>query len=410
MLVLFAATVWFSPAILVKTPLIHQLTKLACPTYPGAINLGDVSAGWLSPLVVQGFVAEDEEGHRLIEVSEIASAKKLWEIVTNWSDLGRFQLVEPIVRVSIRRDGSNIEDTLTKFFSGPQSSSPLPSFEVEVVRAKVELVDKSGSESSTIDNVGVQMTSIRGTITRLELSVGTNPTEVARTDGIERSNDSATETETETKTEAENDARTTADSSVQDKGSLKIVLSDETVPIQQTRQRNSASEGTRHAEFLAKRWDLTVLKPLLARIDSKGEIAGKIDADCRGEWTDASFVENCSFDLDVTAKGFVLTGLKGLHGDRLALQAVSSKGRCTLKTGQLNIESLKLTSDVGELTANGTFPWKEIESQSRKGNFRVIANDDDWELAGSIDLKRIAALFPHTLRIRDDAEITDGQF
>ena len=125
--------VWFAPVLVSSTTLRQQVPKLLFPTIPGAIEIGSASMDWLSPVIIRNLHWEDADGNPLLDINEFATSQPLWKLVTRRSNLGRLRIVEPYLAVSVRSDGSNLEDVINELLSGPASTSPVPEFELEVV-------------------------------------------------------------------------------------------------------------------------------------------------------------------------------------------------------------------------------------------------------------------------------------
>ena len=47
-----AGLAWFAPALIAMTALKQRVPKFLFPSYPGTIELGATSLGWLSPVVI----------------------------------------------------------------------------------------------------------------------------------------------------------------------------------------------------------------------------------------------------------------------------------------------------------------------------------------------------------------------
>ena len=98
-----------------------------------------------------------------------------------------------------------------------------------------------------------------------------------------------------------------------------------------------------------------------------------------------------SNDLSLTAR---LAGTAQPLNVDLDLHASLAESVC-------HIERLTLNSDAGHLQAKGNFP---VAAQTQ-----LRPEQADFELAGELDLVRLASLLPGTLRIRDEATLTAGK-
>ena len=105
-------------------------------------------------------------------------------------------------------------------------------------------------------------------------------------------------------------------------------------------------------------------------------------------------------EANVAAEEFALAG-PFLGDDRLQLAKVQLPCRLTREGDYVNIERLELRSELANVAYRGALrlgdDWKEaLTSQT-------------FELTGRVDVARLAAALPSTLRVRADTRITAGQ-
>ena len=91
-----------------------------------------------------------------------------------------------------------------------------------------------------------------------------------------------------------------------------------------------------------------------------------------------------------------------LAGDRVQLPLVEMPWQLSARPDGLAIDALELRSDVGQLAMRGTL------ATSGTASLADSAARHDVEVRGSLDLARLAAMLPRTLRIRDGTAITSG--
>ena len=377
LLTLLATAVWFAPAIVAQTSLRQRIPKLIFPTYPGTVEVGETSIGWFSPIVVKGLRAEDEEGHTLLDAKEFSTVETLWTLATRQTNLGRMRLVDPVVTVSIRKDGSNLEDVYAKFMSGPASAAPVPAFELEIVNARIELANKSSSSTSTIEPVSLVMVSTKGGVDDMELTIGHAPS----TSG-------------------------SADDGLVTGGSdwLAVRFGNKLVE-----EEAAATTDTQHLQLKARGWKLEKLLPALTRFEPAAELSGEFDADVKAQLRPTKESFDWTWDGTVSLRQLALSGLAALKDDKIALDAITAGGRFASQGGRLSMDDAKLTTDVGELTATGDIPLAGLTAAQGLNAVQSIVGEEDFQLTGHVDLKRLAALLPQTLRVREGTEITAGR-
>ncbi len=376
LLALLATAVWFAPAIVAKTSLRQRIPKLIFPTYPGAIEVGEMSIGWFSPIVVQGLKAEDEEGHTLLDIKEFSTVETLWTLATRQTNLGRMRLVDPVVTVSIRQDGSNLEDAYAKFMSGPASTAPIPAYELEIINARIELTNKAASRTSTIEPVSLVMASTKGGVDDIELTIGHAPS---------------------SSVSADDEPATAADWLAAHYGNRP------------GEEAAAATTDTQHLQLKARGWKLDKLLPALTRFESAAELAGEFDADVKAQLRPTKESFDWTWDGTVSLRQLALSGLASLKNDKVALDTITAGGRFASQSGRLSMDDAKLTTDVGELTATGDIPLAGLTAAQGLNAVQSIVGEEDFQLAGHVDLKRLAALLPQTLRVREGTEITAGR-
>ncbi len=380
LLVLLATVVWFAPAIVAKTSLRQRIPKLIFPTYPGTVEVGETSIGWFSPVVVKGLRAEDEEGHTLLDAKEFSTVETLWTLATRQTNLGRMRLVDPVVTVSIRQDGSNLEDVYAKFMTGPASTAPIPAYELEIVNARIELANKSASRTSTIEPVSLLMASTKGGVDDIEVTIGHVPASSSTSGSAE-------------------DEPSTATSDW-----LAVRFGN-----QPDEEAAAATTDTQHLRLKARGWKLDKLLPALARFEPAAELAGEFDADVKAQLRPTKESFDWTWDGTVSLRQLALSGLASLKNDKVAIDTISAGGRFASQGGRLSMDDAKLTTDVGELTATGDIPLAGLTATQGLNAVQSIVGEEDFQLAGHVDLKRLAALLPQTLRVRDETEITAGR-
>ena len=373
-----AIAVWFAPQIVAETSLKQQLPKLLFPLYPGHVEIGSASLGWLQPVVVRNLRAEDAQGHLFLDVKEFSTSEPLWKLIVGKSSLGRLKLDEPQISIEFRPNGSNVEDVVASLLSGPRSSARPADFELEINNATVVLGHRTASLTSLIKPCSLILQSKRGTIEELELTMGPVP-----------SKDDAA-------------AEPTTDWLAFRYGS------------QPTQDGVAMTSGSKHLRLKAAGWTLDKLLPALARIEPNAELAGAIDADTRSQinvadapanWSDREW----SCDGRITVKKFVLAGIAALKQDRVTLETTSLAGRLAVQQGRLSMDRAQLLTEVGELTATGDMPLKGLTTASPFDALSSILGEQDYTIHGHLDLQRLAALLPNTLRVRDGTQITSGR-
>lgn len=368
---------WFAPMIVAQTDLKLQVPKLLFPLYPGKVAMGSASLGWLQPVVVRDLHATDGDGNDFLDVKEFSTSEPLWKLAVSQANLGRLILLEPKVNLQFRANGSNAEDVLAKMMSGPPSKAPIPDFELEVHGASVVMEHKETSRTATIQPLSLVVISQKGAVEDLEITIGDIP----------------------------------------DKDAASLQPATDWLAFrfgnEPTQEGVAMTPGSKHIRLKAVGWTLDKLMPAMARIEPTAELAGTIDADARSQvnlaatpadWTKYEW----SWDGRITLSKFALAGLAALKQDRVTLETTSLAGRVAAQQQKLSMQGLQLQTEVGELTATGDIPLAGIETSSLNAVMSILG-EQDYTIHGHLDLQKLAALLPNTLRVREGTQITSGR-
>jgi len=173
--------------------------------------------------------------------------------------------------------------------------------------------------------------------------------------------------------------------------------------------KNAAvTSSAKHVGLRASHWKLDRLTPLLPRITAQAEINGDLNADASLVLTEDQAEIDWSWEGIVSIEQLLVAGIDAIKNDKLALASVELRGQAAATQGRLAVQDLKLTTDVGDFTATGDFPLDRHSQQSPWELVQSLLSDEDYHIDGRVDLKKLAALLPQTLRIREGIEITSG--
>lgn len=389
-LLLMVGTIgWFAPAIVATTELRNHVPRLLFPTFPGMIEFEEASLAWTSPVVIKNLSAKDENGQPVLEVGQFSTSESLFTLATRAGNFGTFSIVDPVVHVACRDDGTNLEDVLQKFLSGPPSGKPVADVIVEIHNGRVELEHATAGRKATIDQIALRLISTGGGVDELDLAIGNPPaTADARTENSVHSAEGPSAAST-----------MPADSS----DWLAVRYGNRLDPNSAPSTANAKSIKVR-----ASHWTLDRLAPALPRICRNAELQGTVNGDA----TLVLAVNDKTFDFDwngtLAVEKLVVAGIEALRRDRLALDRVELSGRAATSAGRLSMHDLMLKTDVGQVTATGNMP---LSSQSTKSSLELVQSllsDEDYHIDSQVDLQKLAGLLPQTLHVREGIEITSG--
>jgi len=382
-IVILGICCWFAPIIIATTELRNRLPKLLVPNYTGEVVFGELSLNWTSPVVVKNFHVRDEDGHDLLEVAQISTSETLWQIVTRPGNIGTIKVVDPVIHVSLSDSDSNVERALAKLIGRPltapsseDSNVSLPSsksalgFVVEIDNAQIDVEHPGLKRQASINPISVRLAISQGALDEFDLTIGNPPTS--------RSDQTATDW---------------------------LAFHYGNPPDEKP---SSHASPIKLAALRAAHWSLARLNPLAPRIAPKAEFEGELNADSSVALTSTESGLDWHWEGTISIEGLIIAGIDALKSDKLALQKVEFSGQAAATEGHLAMQNLKLATDVGEFTATGDFL---LDSHSQKSSMELVQSllsDEDYHLQGQVDLKKLAALLPQTLRIREGIEITSG--
>ncbi len=387
LLILLGIFGWFAPTIVATSVVRNQLVKRLFPDFSGVIDCGEMSIGWASPIVIKNFRLEDEDDRTMLEVAEFSTSETLWTLVTRPGQMGTFKILDPVVHVSLSDSDSNVERVLAKLGhrsrgvdepvtgdSGPTKSAAC--FVVEIDNARVELEHSVSNRTSQVDPISIRLVSNQGIVEEFELSIGNPPS-------------------------------TVGGASATDWLVARYGNPSDDQPSPDANKSPNAAPG-KHAVLRAMHWKLDRLSPILPRFLPNAELGGQLNADTSIVLAPSSAGMDWDWNGTVSIEQLLVAGIESLKRDRLMLQQVELTGRAATTEGRLAMHDVKLTTDIGELTATGDMPLNGHSQKTSLELVQSLLSDEDYHIDGRVDLKKLATLLPQTLRIRDGIEITAG--
>ncbi len=357
--------IWFLPDMVARTALRQEVPKILFPSFKGKVQLGETSLSWNSPVVVKEVRIADEAGEPLMSIGEVRSSATLWQLATNSTTLGRFDLQNLAARLVADPAGTNFDKTIADFMAAPGTGNARP-FELVALGARILVAQLQSDETSTLPPMDVH------------LQVGT---------------DAAKGISLELTTKDAANERSSLN--------LKAVSPDQ------------AGADRFEITLQAEEWQLAQFAPLLNVWRHGGELWGELSGTATVtavHGTAASWL--CATDLQ-------LKDLKALHwpelnGDQLEIEAASLVSQLSVADRVVDFQKFQLISSVAELTADGAvrLPDRKTQAQLRSGTRPELVTsllNDDFALAGWVDAARIAQQLPNTLQLKSGTQISEGR-
>jgi translocation and assembly module TamB len=355
---------WAVPFLVAHSPLRNSILRSMADGLQGEITSGGASFGWFSPVELYDVEVTDDEGDRVLSVPTVVSGHTFRELIWGADDLGHFRAEQPQLYVVLTDRGSNIERVFAHWLETPDGLS-CPKVNVEVTDADVTIIETATDKKWKLEDVAAVVNLSRNWSAPMKVQAsamlpgakGASP--ISLEGAVTRDGDS--------------DSPTTAG---------RILLRGDALPLEL-------------AEALAQRHAPGLL------------LSGSLSANLTCEWAvRAGTPPQVLIDGDLAAENLVVSGPQ-LGNDRLALKSVKLPCRVTRDGDKLLIERLSITCDVG--TGNLVGPVNLAIDQPMTTALMGALWQEAYELEAHVDLARLAALLPATLRIREGTRVTAGQ-
>jgi hypothetical protein len=374
-LVLAIAAIGLLPLLVAKTPLRDSVLSAAIPGDIVKVTVGDASLSWFSAPSLSRVEVKDTAGNLLLTAEQISIDRAPWKLLADTRHIGLIEIVRPTIHLSLRPDGSNVEDAVSKLLTdidvaptdeavGSETSRPI-SYSVRVIEGTVVADELATSRKWRIERVNLQYDSggegsARGSLAAEVFQIGIGGTATPA-------------------------------------GRIAISL-------------EPGADARQHLSWQTDALSLAILEPWMQRAIVAAELSGTLSGQGAATWTTGESAT--PRDLSTTGSFAVDTldlSAAALEGDRLRLQRVEMPWRVVTSSTGLAIEDLRLRSEIGQVAVRGTLDYAALSrGQTLRDSLLSSAARHDVELRGSIDVARLATMLPRSLRIRSDTTITAG--
>lgn len=342
---------WFLPAIVAHTPLLSWLVSRSLADRGPSVEIGSASLGWFSPIELRQVVIGRSNEKPAAEIPRLVSSKSLFGLITDRAWLGSFRLEKPKIVAVWRKDGSNWEDIVAPWMQSTEPSEPV-ALEVEIVDGTIEWIDHARQQSWRIEAVEAACALSRDRPQLIDVRVSGRVAD--REPGKFEGKISMRQTE-----------------------SGQFSLTTEALP-------------------------LALADAPLSRFSGGWQVAGRLDGAVLGQWGGSA--EKVSAQADMKTRGFALKG-EPLKDERIALNQLELIVRAEGKGRTVEIPRAQINSELGRLHLYGSVDLAKFDT----AGLTEALLAQQGELQGELDLARLAALLPGTLRIRPETKLTSGK-
>jgi translocation and assembly module TamB len=352
LLILVAAAPW----IINQTSLV-QLTIDSSLALNGRVVPKSVSLSWFSNLSASEVTIENADGKSIATVAHLEGDRSLWNLLWDSSNFGTWTLKEPKILCDIYHDGSNIEDLIRPLLDGPASESTATyQFGIRVVDGTIDLQQNATSKQWQLEKIGIDSVFLVGQKFSLQMQI-------------------------------DSDIKEQMDGHL----TVNLALGGET-------------EQPSQAKIQCLSLPLTVITPIFQRLGMDLALNGFAEGGVDYQWDDDGAAHRISLtEFKVTHLDARSAELFG--NDHVHLNRFESNGVATILGNNANFEKLAINCDLGTATAHGKWDFSNLTPDK----LDEILKQSGSSLRGEIDLAALAAMFPKTLRVRNDTTITAGR-
>ncbi|MBS0262502.1 MAG: hypothetical protein JSS02_11175 [Planctomycetes bacterium] len=360
----------FLPKVIGWSPLRHDLPRDRLKGFEGVIRVESAQLSWFGPNVLEGIQFDGPDGKPFYRVRRVTENRGLWHGIFERTAPVTSVMEEPIVELTIRDDGSNVEDALR----------PVLATEQEVREQTIKI---NGGELRLTD---------AATGTRHVLRILSGEIVNNALDGSP--NRVAFETEE-------------ADSATAGQLGLKVVF-----PSVRTKKSAAPPTPVRDIELRLENVSLARTQPLLKRFWPDVEIAGSLsgrlnlkvtgqlnghpDSSAAGDWTFSSH--------DVQISSAHLLGV-----DRYAPGHSEFRGQVEILGPNCRIRDLHLQNDLTRVDGGIAFYWPPALTATAATTAGAREALPEINLHGELDLIALARMLPHALGLREGTELKEGR-
>ncbi len=384
-LVAVVLLVWLMPALVANSPLLGWFVGSLAPDLRGTVTTQSAALSWFSAPRLQGIEIHDERGEPVLAIDELRSDRSLLAILWDSANPGRLRLEKPKLHVVVRDDGSNLEDVLAAYLA---STEPLPdswNLGVEIVDGTVSIREADTDRAWRIEAFQLALAKPADPARPLQLQTsGTLPD--AKSPGrfsVKLRMDQGPANGRSTRAAAAGNAAASPGAAPGDSGqppAQELAIETEAVP-------------------------LAMFQSILDRFGLEAKAAGGLSTDLRCRWTgDAS---GAMVVRGTVSADDLRLAAPALQSDQLKLQRVAVDCDLTLHGDRVEVGRLVVESDAGGASLTGELRLPKADG-APSGLVRWLPRQT-FELDGRLDLARLAAMLPGTLRIREGTHVTGGQ-
>jgi len=357
-LFVLGALVWCAPYIIAYTPLRDAVIQWAMKDQlNGSLTVGSLSLGWMSPIGVDDITLQDTQGQPVAKVAKVETSLRLWQFVSNPTDLGTIKVTAPALSLAADNTTTNLEQVIAPLLKPTDEPSKPRDIRIEVVDGSLAIQDLVTNKAWKLDQFNVALTQ------KHDLPL---PTDWSASGRIPLDNRVAS-------------FRIGSDTAAAVANGQAIQLQTDALPLEMFRWALARGVGEVELTGFLRSSGVLVNRTAngVAQQDFRGEIA--IDQ--------------------------LYVGGRALSGDQLRLNSIRLVSDLTATPDYLDIRSLKGECEMAQLTAVGKIPLKT--DPAKNDAFALLR--ESLTLEGLVNLPLLAQQLPRTLGIAEGTQLTSGE-
>ena len=354
---LLGLLVYFLPLLVAVSPLGNWAVQQAVSGIKGRVSVQSMSLGWFSPIRLTGIRLVDQQGATALNVDEVRTSATLAGLLTRFQP-GTVTVSRPVLNLSLRPDGSSLEDMLDPWLAHSGSSpDPVP----------LALRIENGSVIVT-DTVTGQQHQIDGLNSELDI-LGAEAPLTARAEGRL--------------------------SGPRGTGTFQV-------QIELDRGQRELTLARGQVEVSGSSVPLDLASPLVTRLMEPVKIGGIFNGRLAMEWQDAGS------QLDVNLDSARLSALEiqapnRIGTDQLEIADLRGSGSLSLGTEQISATGFQCQSELVNLRASGTINRQQIS--------RLLTGEipeSSFVADGNLNLAGLINMLPGTLPLQPGVAVDSG--
>jgi hypothetical protein len=373
--------IWLLPTFVGHTPLVSWIASRAAADVNGRVEVQSASLGWFSPVRLYGLKIVDQDNNPVVEVPEVHGDRALTAMIWNAANMGRFRLEGPKFTVVLRDNGSNVEEIFAKYLV-PREKKKID-LAVEIVDGSVSIEDARLQRTWQIDKFALDFAMPADRSRPMELKTS------GLVAGPQRggSFDLAMRVQ---QVQRDGDGAVAVGSGLNEAVAVGSGLNESA--------GSDAASGPDTISLKTEGLSLAVLDPFIRRAVPGLRMAGRLSAGVECRWDSRRPDSRATLQTSIVADELKLAGPM-FGSDQPSLSRLRVDGAMAWQNGVVQFDRVTTESELGSLSLSGTIDASGARAASRQG----------YEVNGQLDLVRLAAILPDTLRIQKNTRITSGR-